>query len=710
MSKRTVVSITFFAVLVSLLFAPSALAAGDAWVNKEGKLVYKGGKTANQITLKFESDEDYPWVISDATGKVTARNLKGESKCTQVKNAARCRGVGAKTSVIYLQEGNDKADIQASADVRASVGDDVITISNARVVVDGFKGNDKVSAKGGNVRIDGGLGNDNLSSEGGKSRLIGNFGDDVLAAQGGRAVVNGGDGNDMLYGKSDKALVKVYGEKGTDTIGLNGDKAYGYGQDDNDTIGVGDGAYGAGNSGDDTITTSGAGSRVAGGPGNDSIEGDAKTMRAGGGNDSLTVSGSTEAFGGNDADRISSSGKVKIHGGEGDDRIRHKIGAAQLFGGSGADQITFNGRVQVGGGPGRDLIRGSSSEDSSEFRTRLRGGPENDWIIGTSGFDKIRGGDGSDTIIGLGSYDRIRGERGKDVISVAGFGRDWVRCESSDTVISSQNDNVIGCASTVRTEKWVCSGTYWTGLGNGPDRRTPLSTTDDFARGWGGRDILQGSDGSDCIFGDAGNDVLSGDDFRDILIGGPGSDILLAGSGIDYLVGDGPAVSRPSGNVILAVDAAKAKRFADTVTCSRRDTVVVDEYDRVRGCRPIVVPENHCTYWGGQGKAKRGLVINGNARPQTFRGWKGPDRINAAAGNDCLISGGGADKISGGQGNDHLYPGGGRDRISGGAGDDKIFAVDNRRDTINCGTGTDSVVANKRDRVAKNCEKVIRRR
>jgi hypothetical protein len=58
-----------------------------------------------------------------------------------------------------------------------------------------------------------------------------------------------------------------------------------------------------------------------------------------------------------------------------------------------------------------------------------------------------------------------------------------------------------------------------------------------------------------------------------------------------------------------------------------------------------------------------------------------------------------ADVIYGKSGNDRIYGRGGNDRIYGGPG----------ADTISCGPGTDAVYADKGDKIAKDCERVIGR-
>jgi hemolysin type calcium-binding protein/WD40 repeat protein len=82
--------------------------------------------------------------------------------------------------------------------------------------------------------------------------------------------------------------------------------------------------------------------------------------------------------------------------------------------------------------------------------------------------------------------------------------------------------------------------------------------------------------------------------------------------------------------------------------------------------------------------------IDGTPRADTIRGTPLRDLIDGR---------GGADKIVGG---------GGDDRISGGPGNDAIVSKDRYRDTVRCGPGVDRVVADFRDRVDRDCERVRR--
>jgi len=79
--------------------------------------------------------------------------------------------------------------------------------------------------------------------------------------------------------------------------------------------------------------------------------------------------------------------------------------------------------------------------------------------------------------------------------------------------------------------------------------------------------------------------------------------------------------------------------------------------------------------------------------------------VRAFSGNDTVTGGPLDDFLAGGIGNDTLVGGAGRDTLHGGPGDDTIQARDGEVDTISCGDGTDTVVADAGD-VVSGCEVV----
>jgi Ca2+-binding RTX toxin-like protein len=96
-----------------------------------------------------------------------------------------------------------------------------------------------------------------------------------------------------------------------------------------------------------------------------------------------------------------------------------------------------------------------------------------------------------------------------------------------------------------------------------------------------------------------------------------------------------------------------------------------------------------------------------------FRGFAGDKNLLGGPGNDYVLAGKGSDSGVGGEGNDHLVDPGNRelskDRFSGGPGNDVIDVVHYRsaRDRVVCGSGFDRVVADSKDVVAPDCEKVV---
>jgi RTX calcium-binding nonapeptide repeat (4 copies)/WD40-like Beta Propeller Repeat len=93
-------------------------------------------------------------------------------------------------------------------------------------------------------------------------------------------------------------------------------------------------------------------------------------------------------------------------------------------------------------------------------------------------------------------------------------------------------------------------------------------------------------------------------------------------------------------------------------------------------------------------------VLLGTRRADHICGRPGSDRIDGASGNDRLEAGSGADTVTGGSG---------RDAVFGWDGPDVILVRDGQRDTVECGAQRDTVVADRLDRVARDCERVVRR-
>lgn len=100
--------------------------------------------------------------------------------------------------------------------------------------------------------------------------------------------------------------------------------------------------------------------------------------------------------------------------------------------------------------------------------------------------------------------------------------------------------------------------------------------------------------------------------------------------------------------------------------------------------------------------------VNDGERGANPTGFVEADIENLLGGSedDLLTGNGAANKIEGGGGNDDIAGDAGQDELIGGLGNDVIAARDGEVDTISCGEGTDSVVADRTDVVANDCEVV----
>jgi Ca2+-binding RTX toxin-like protein len=198
-------------------------------------------------------------------------------------------------------------------------------------------------------------------------------------------------------------------------------------------------------------------------------------------------------------------------------------------------------------------------------------------------------------------------------------------------------------------------------IGTAADDRVDGSLDGDIEYGLAGADYMTGQDGDDCLYGGLGADTLIGAGGLDLVVGEAGNDKAYGGDGNDRVFGN-------AGN-----DRVYGNAGADRVS-------------------------------GGAGNDR----ASGDAGNDAVLGADGNDSLAGGSGNDTVSGGAGKDAISGGPGSDTMSGGLGRDTVRGDAGNDKINVRDGQRDVVNCGSGRDSVTADKVD-VLRNCENVTRR-
>jgi len=101
-------------------------------------------------------------------------------------------------------------------------------------------------------------------------------------------------------------------------------------------------------------------------------------------------------------------------------------------------------------------------------------------------------------------------------------------------------------------------------------------------------------------------------------------------------------------------------------------------------------------------------TIDGGAGADIISGYGGDDRLDGASGIDVIDGGSGNDRIDGGTGADKLNGDGEGDAafVTNPFGNDTIISRDDVRDEVECEGGTDTVVADVLDQIAKSCETI----
>ena len=268
-----------------------------------------------------------------------------------------------------------------------------------RIVVDGGKGIDIIELI--NVDLDavlfGGDGDDVLTSGSGDDIVFGDAGKDIITTNEGEDEIDAGSGDDTIDSGPDTDT--IFGGGGIDTIdaGSGIDTVYGGAGDDN-IIGGDGGDFLYGEDGDDTIDggdgmdviDAGAGMDIiTGGPMMDIIEG-------GLGDDTIEGNdGPDEIYGDGGNDNILGGlGEDTIYGGPGRDYIEGNEEDDEIHGGSGFDTLLGQGgNDDLYGDDGHDLLEGNEGDDF------LYGGNDNDLLIGHEGNDELFGGYGNDVIL-----------------------------------------------------------------------------------------------------------------------------------------------------------------------------------------------------------------------------------------------------------------------------------------------------------------------
>ena len=241
----------------------------------------------------------------------------------------------------------------------------------------------------------------------------------------------------------------------------------------------------------------------------------------------------------------------------------------------------------------------------------------------------------------------------------------------------------------------------------GPDVEDVVNAfaeVDDRFTGSGGANSFSSPGGTDVFAGAGGDDYLN---TRDVRV-----DLEETGQVAPDQVscGDGNDVADVDDRDVVAADCELVIRKNGVVTLS-------DQNDTFRARRPgltifglagndTIFAAGARVVSGGDGNDRITLQ---STNPVTANGNDGNDWIYGLVGRDRIIGGDGNDKLYGERSNDSIDGGSGRDGINAGRGDDTVRVRDGEVDRVKCSTGRDTVVADRRDRVQRDCERVSRR-
>jgi Ca2+-binding RTX toxin-like protein len=308
-----------------------------------------------------------------------------------------------------------------------------------------------------------------------------------------------------------------------------------------------------------------------------------------------------------------------------------------------------------------------------------------------------------------------------------------------------------GCRFDIPLGEAICpvpSGGIYVNTGGGNDQVTHLALTegtlpdgslhvdlgpgDDEFRGAAGREEVVGGAGDDTITGGDGDDVLDGGEGNDTITGDGGRDTLRGGAGDDVL--DGDRFERPAADVIdggAGTDRVEGWTIPDGSTHPPA-SVTLDgkandgrpgEGDDVRDVE-LITSNVSGTFVMSNAADVIEVWSNLDGGTSTIRALGGNDRVTGGNHDERIDGGAGNDRLEGGYGNDRIVGGPGRDTIIGDKsasdcgilqscslpqGNDFIDARDGERDTISCGVGRDTVLADRQDVVSGDCERVKRR-
>jgi hypothetical protein len=199
----------------------------------------------------------------------------------------------------------------------------------------------------------------------------------------------------------------------------------------------------------------------------------------------------------------------------------------------------------------------------------------------------------------------------------------------------------------------------------------------------------------------------------------PGGCPTQTGGGGGPPPGPSPATTRPPGTGLCGRGGPAAGDgsliLGTPAVNALYGTGLSDEIRGLDGNDVIVGARGADCLFGGLGKDRLhagpgGDLLNGEGGADILEGKNDNDVLRGGPGADVLLGGHGSDRMDGGAGTDLLSDGTGVNSYAGGDGNDWISARQGIAEQISCGSGSDRATVDRRDRVARDCERVERPR
>jgi uncharacterized delta-60 repeat protein len=517
--------------------------------------------------------------------------------------------------------------------------------------------------------------------------LWGQSGNDTLRGNEGSDNIDGGAGSDtaIYSGVRSEYLVSQIGANGVTITHVDA------GSDGSDqvfnveTFKFTDGVYSL------AELQSGPSNLVDGGAGNDNLPGTAAgdLIRGLDGDDNLQgLEGNDilQGAGGNDA----------LDGGAGSDTVVQS-GARRdydiAFSGSNAFTITHLN----GGTDGFDQVSNVEFIQFSDGRysvtdiqagpTNFRvGGPDGDFLEGTSERDLIQGSGGDDRLIGFQGNDTLDGGSNGQFGDIA----DYVRSTGPVTVrlwAGWTDDDGYGNTDRLISIESIAGSRF--------NDNIQLDDNNNWAQLIGGSDTVDGRGGFDVVFYELADFAVT---------------VNLAQQTATYTVNDTPYI-----DTLISFEAVHGTSLDDKITLTEADnyafgragndtleglggrdrlhpgsgsdkvdggfgddTLVYTEGDssdapKVQGADVNLLDGTAIDPWGGTDQLISIENVEGSELDDRIVGNGGNNRLSGFGGHDALIGGAGNDVLDGGEGNDSLEGGTGFNRFIGGAGNDTML-------------------------------------